>query len=612
MGNIIRLDQHTTNLIAAGEVIERASSVVKELVENSIDAKSSTINISLTDSGLKEIIVSDNGTGMDAVDAKLALEPHATSKISKPNDLFNITTLGFRGEALPSIVAVSNFKLKTCAEGTRGLMIVLKGGEIISEAVVAHPHGTEISVRNLFFNTPARLQNLKSESLELSYIIDYVNKMALANPDIAFKLTNNDKTILKTYGSGNLLEVISNIYGADIAKNMLEIEGRDGYFHISGFSSNISCSRSTRNSITIIVNGRVVRNNNIINAVCEAYKNLFTVGRYPIGVINIEVDTSLVDVNVHPAKLEVRFSNEEGLIKLIIETITNLLSKTDLSVDLGDQLKNVFEVEVDTKPEIKKVASYIDDYNKEIFTSKLPSKDDEEIDDDVLLKEPLKEIVKENYSQKQYTFTRFDEEEEKEQDNKSRLPKLDYIGQLFGTYLLTQGGEFFYLIDQHAANERVNYEKILKNLKNDDVTTYELLIPIKLVFTSNEAILIEDKLSEIRRLGITLEEFGGGTYTVREIPYWIRKGNEKEYVEEIIFQIINNRKQEKYQFLDSLAKSLACKKSVKANEYLGRDEVDYIINELSNCENPFTCPHGRPVIVKFSKYEIEKWFKRIV
>ncbi len=604
MGKIIRLDQHTTNLIAAGEVIERAASVVKELVENSIDAAASSINISLLDSGLKEIVVSDNGTGMDAVDARLALEPHATSKITKPNDLFNISTLGFRGEALASIVAVSHFKLKTCITGEKGLMIVLKGGEIISEAIVAHPHGTEITVRNLFYNTPARLQNLKSEAQELSYIVDYVNKMAFANPQLAFKLYNNEKLLVQTYGSNDLLEVIASIYGTDIAKNMVKMERSDGYFHIHGYTSNIVTTRSSRNSITIIVNGRIVRNNNIINAVVEGYHNLLMTGRYPLSIINITVDTSLVDVNVHPAKLEVRFSNEEGLINLIKEAVKTALVEVDLSVSLDKNENGTpYHSDIFVREESKPYT----------FTMKTPDLEDlEENQNEGSSKEEI-ETLRETFTQQQYSFTKYDEKPlEKLEVKSSRLPRLEYIGQLFGTYLLAQNEDLFYLIDQHAANERINYEEIILHLQNSNTKHYELLVPIKLFFTTNEAIVINEKILEIGELGIKLEEFGGGTYLVREIPDWIFRGSEKEFVEEIILNLVNNRKTEKYQFLDSLAKSLACKKSIKANEFVNKQEVEYLLQKLSNCENPFTCPHGRPVIVKFSRYEIEKWFKRIV
>ena len=625
MGIIKKLDQHITNLIAAGEVIEKVSSVVKELVENSIDALATNINISLTDGGLKEIVVSDNGKGMDPVDAKMAIQPHATSKISDANDLFNIRTLGFRGEALPSIIAVSQFKMKTCAEGSKGTMLVLKDGVLISEAFISHPIGTEISVRNLFYNTPPRLQTLKNESVELSGVTDYVTRIALSNPNIAFKLTNNGKLIFQTYGSGNRLEAISNIYGSDIAKDMIPVHNSLGNFRISGYISKISSTRSNKNYINIIVNGRMIKNPSLVNAICEGYKTLLTIGRYPVAVIEILVDPTLVDVNAHPSKLEVRFSEEQTLIEMIIQTVQVALSRTDLTVSLDKHSYDDDELEIDDLVDEEKLETSINILNEEsvenTYTDFDIDFDDFEtkdiVNEEVVYVEPIvkqevkkEEIIKETFSQQQYSFTNDDIETDLEKNNK-KLPKLFYIGQLFGTYLLAQNEGEFFVIDQHAANERINYEKILKELKNDNNINYELLIPIKLNFTASEVVLLEEKMEAINNLGIELEDFGGGTYTVRKVPIWLFRGKEKEFVEEIISQILSNRKQEKYQFLDSMAKTLACKKSVKANDYLSKIEIDYLLEDLEKCEKPFTCPHGRPTIVKFSKYEIEKWFKRV-
>lgn len=628
MGIIRRLDQHVTNLIAAGEVIEKVSSVVKELVENSIDAGANNISISLTEGGLKEIVVSDNGKGMDPVDAKLAIEPHATSKIKEANDLFNIRTLGFRGEALASIVSVSQFKMKTCTLGSKGTMLVLKGGVLVSEAVISHPIGTEISVKNLFYNTPPRLQSLKGESSELSSVIDYVSRIALSSPKIAFKLSNNGKIIFQTYGSDNELEAIASIYGTDIAKDMIPIHNSEGNFRIYGYISKISSTRSNKNYINIIVNGRVIKNPSLVNAICDGYKTLLTIGRYPIAVIDILVDPSLIDVNAHPSKLEVRFADEDRLKEIIINTIQIALSRTDLTVSLDSKANPTvtYEPEEDESPTIETVNDYVSNSdNAEKVLSDFEFDDfDEKVATEIKYNEIIEnnnksvdifirdnnEVKKETFSQQQYTFTSNDIDRDLEK-SKNKLPKLFYIGQLFGTYLLCQNEGEFFVIDQHAANERINYEKILKELKKENNLNYELLIPIKLNFTASESILIEEKMETINKLGIELEDFGGGTYTVRKVPIWLIKGKEEEFVEEIIIHIINDRKQEKYQFLDSIAKSLACKKSVKANDYLSKIEIDYLLEDLEKCEKPFTCPHGRPVIIKFSKYEIEKWFKRV-
>lgn len=628
MGIIRRLDQHVTNLIAAGEVIEKVSSVVKELVENSIDAGANNISISLTEGGLKEIVVSDNGKGMDPVDAKLAIEPHATSKIKEANDLFNIRTLGFRGEALASIVSVSQFKMKTCTLGSKGTMLVLKDGVLVSEAVISHPIGTEISVKNLFYNTPPRLQSLKGESSELSSVIDYVSRIALSSPKIAFKLSNNGKIIFQTYGSDNELEAIASIYGTDIAKDMIPIHNSEGNFRIYGYISKISSTRSNKNYINIIVNGRVIKNPPLVNAICDGYKTLLTIGRYPIAVIDILVDPSLIDVNAHPSKLEVRFADEDRLKEIIINTIQIALSRTDLTLSLDSKANPTvtYEPEEDESSVVETVNDYVsnsdnaekvlsdfefDDFDEKVATEIKYNEiiENNNKSEDIFIRDN-NEVKKETFSQQQYTFTSDDIDIDLEK-SKNKLPKLFYIGQLFGTYLLCQNEGEFFVIDQHAANERINYEKILKELKKENNLNYELLIPIKLNFTASESILIEEKMETINKLGIELEDFGGGTYTVRKVPIWLIKGKEKEFVEEIIIHIINDRKQEKYQFLDSIAKSLACKKSVKANDYLSKIEIDYLLEDLEKCEKPFTCPHGRPVIIKFSKYEIEKWFKRV-
>lgn len=628
------LDEHMINLIAAGEVIERASSVVKELVENAIDAGATKIDVSLVDSGIKEIIVSDNGCGMNEQEMKMAILPHATSKIRNDNDLFSIHTLGFRGEALASIVAVSNVKIKS-SDGTRGTMLGLKAGVITSEAYIGYPRGTEIQVRNLFFNTPARLQNLKSENVELSYVVDYVCKIAMACPKIAFKLTNNDNVLFQSFGNGNTLEVLSNVYDVNVAKNMVTLAESNGVFKISGLVSNISVTRASKNNITIIVNNRVVKNYNIVNAILEGYNQLLTVGRYPICVIEIFVDYSLVDVNVHPTKAEVRFSEEGSLLELIKEGVRHALFRQAQVVNRDNYEDEKEDVTVYEETSIDRVDDSIETTeNKEnekeepegtvSIEESFPWKDSNFEEKEVESKEIKEEDIKE------FSFDDLEEEEIKpeepkyvqqeidfvaddviDSENENKLNKLYYIGQLFGTYILAQNDDGFYMIDQHAANERINYEKIYKELEKQDVVSYEIMFPLNLSFTPGDAILVKEKMDVIKSLGIELEEFGGGSYVVRSVPVWMAKNNVNEYVEEIINQIINNKKENKMQFLDNMAKSLACKKSVRGNEYLSNMQIEFLLDDLVKCSNPYTCPHGRPIIVKYSKYEIEKWFKRV-
>lgn len=634
MAKILKLDQHTANLIAAGEVIERAASVVKELVENSIDAGATKINISLLDSGLTEIVVSDNGSGMDPVDAKMSVEPHATSKIKDGNDLFRINSLGFRGEALPSIVSVSNFKIKTSADGLKGMMYSLRAGEMLNEAIIAYPKGTEIIVRNLFFNTPARLQNLQAPSVELSYVVDYVTKIALSRPDIAFKLTNNDRTIIQTYGTNRLLEVILNTYGDEVAKNMIEVFANNGYFKIGGYVSKPSVSRSTRNHINILVNKRIIKNYKIVNAIYEAYKERLVGGRYPITVIDITVDPSLVDVNIHPAKLEVRFSNENELLEMITTTIAETLAKTNLIVEVEKKAYDSYEWQLEEDEESfadeesqEDSDSFADEESQEInespsqfvsetpnFPGSLTEEDFIDDDNDTAINYQASEAIKEVpiLNQETYEQQEFLRETHQKDERVNKLPPMYYVGQVHGTYLIFQDEDSLYLVDQHAAYERINYEKILASLKKEDTINYELLIPIKLNFTTAEAILVKEKVPELARMGITVEDFGSGTFTIREVPIWFTKGKEKEFVEEIIFEFINNRKVDKLQFFDNLAKSLACKRSIKANQYLDKLHIDYLMEDLGRCEKPYSCPHGRPTIVKFVRSEIERWFKRVI
>lgn len=663
MANIIKLDQHTANLIAAGEVIERAASVVKELVENSIDADATMINISLQDSGLTEINVSDNGHGMEPADAKMCIEPHATSKIRNGEDLARIFTLGFRGEALPSIISVSNFRLKTSADGKRGYMLSLKGGTLINEATIAYPKGTEISVKNLFFNTPARLQNLQGPNVELSNIVDFVNRIALSRPDIAFKLTNNDRVLLQTFGSNQLKEVVFKIYGEEVTKNMVEIFNKNSYFEVSGLVSKPSVSRSNKNHINILVNNRVVRNHKIISAVMEAYRERLVTGRFPIAVIKIEVDPAIVDVNVHPGKLEVRFSNEMELLEMIVHAIDYSLRNTSLIVEVNSskQKENTYsdydyeEDEIEVTDEVKVSQNHEEDYEEdedneandmeyeddsidyeeeyqyeydeedeelvnekeEILNKPYNNYFDAEFNDDkndnvkTFYKEDLKEkepVLPEEYVQEEYEL----HSEYKEDQRVNKLPPMYFVGQLHGTYLLFQDEGNMYIVDQHAAYERINYEKIKNALNNEKTIHYELLIPIKLNFPTSEAILIKEKLEEIKNVGVIIEDFGSGTFMVREVPIWFTKGKEKEFVEDIIFEFINNKKVNKYQFFDDLAIMLACKRSIKANQFLDKIHIEYLMEDLGRCEKPYSCPHGRPTIVKFSTNEIERWFKRIV
>ncbi len=653
MKKIIKLDQKTTNLIAAGEVIESISSVVKELVENAIDADATKIEITLEDAGLTEIIVSDNGYGMNSVNARLAIQPHATSKIKDEKDLNRIFTLGFRGEALPSIVAVSTFRLKTSPNGKNGFMIALKGGDMITEAIVAHPQGTEISVKNLFFNTPARRQHLQTPNIELSNVVYLISKISLSRPDIAFKLTNNERILIQTYGNNKVEEVIYNIYGEDVAKNLIHIFGKNSYFEVSGLITKPTISRSNKNHFNVIVNNRTVKSSKITNAVMEAYKEYLTSSRYPIAVIKIEVDPSLIDVNIHPAKLEIKFTNESELLEMIsklvkeslerevgitevekssknVETLEDIEDDLDLEqlekelpLDLPEEELSVEEAVEAKVVEEKKEEAFIEEYgtlDEAADKTKSPARIN--YPEDSLFtrsEEPIvKSFKREDFKTEQVVEEKYEQVEAKlYSQNRTaiktkKLPPMYYIGQLHGTYLLFQDEDSFYIVDQHAAYERINYEKIKTAFKTENTINYELLVPIKFNFPQSEAVLVREKLPELNALGIMIEDFGSGSFLIRGVPMWFTRGKEKEFVEEIIFEFVSNKPIARYDFFDNLAKVLACKRSITANQYLDKIHVEYLMEDLSQCEKPYSCPHGRPTIIKFSSNEIERWFKRII
>lgn len=613
------LSREIANLISAGEVVERPSSVVKELVENAIDAKASIIKVELINSGISKITCLDNGFGMKKEQILQAVKPHATSKIKDANDLFNIATLGFRGEALPSIQSVSKMKITSSTDSIDGYFYEFKSNDLVNEGKTSMPIGTKVEVENLFFNTPARLKHLGSESLELSHITTLINRFAIANPNISFLLTNNNKIIYQTDGSNDVISLIGKTYGLDVAKNLIEFENKNDLYHIKGYTTNNNVYRSNKNYINIIINNRIIRNLNILFAVTDAYKSIIPVGKYPITVIEIECDPSLIDVNVHPTKLEIRFTDEAILREMITSTIGKALYNSKLvynatiketklpdPIILNEEVldeyipQNKIEIEIE-QPQKEESIDSLWDMFEEDSNSNIEydddSDDDEDIDDD------------------------FEDEEEFEEPepvqlkleiNETLFDKLKYIGQYNKTYLLFDGGSDLYLIDQHAAMERCMYEKIKKSFESDSNKSYELLIPLKFEFSVSEIPLIMDNEKELKKLGIVFEPFGGTTIIVREIPLWIPKNLENEFIYDIINHLINNFKVNKSIMYESLAKTLSCKKSIKANTNILDIEVYELMNNLKNCEMPFTCPHGRPTLVKISNYEIEKMFKRVM
>lgn len=580
------MNEDLANKIAAGEVVERCLNVVKELVENSIDAKSSKIRVSLKDSGILEITVADDGLGMDEDDAVLAFSRHATSKLKSLNDLFHIASLGFRGEALPSIASVSKVELRTSTNDV-GTYLYLEGGQLIKKERYPLEKGTTITVKNLFYNTPVRLKYLKSLSTELSLIIDYMNKMALSYPNIKFILENNDKELLNTTGDGNLLKVIYAVYGIDVAKKMIEINGENDDYVISGYVAYPEVAKASRNVMTTLVNGRVIKNQALNRAILDTYHTYIPKDKYPVIVINISVDPILVDINIHPQKMDIKFSKLDELLSLVTSLIEKKLKEILLIPHASVRnIETIYEVE-DSLP-LEKPKSIFDD------------------DNDIKIEKEVEEVS-------------FDFQADSEVITNNEVPKEEYrikkmhpLGIIHKTFIVAENEEGMYLIDQHAIAERINYEKFMKELSKENKDTTDLLVPIKLEYPKDEFLKIKEYLDVLKSIGVYLEEFGDHTFLVRRHPTFIYKGREKDSIEKIISILLEKGTFSKEKFIEKTATTLACRLSIKANDYISLEEADYLLETIRTCENPFTCPHGRPTIITYSNYELEKMFKRVM
>ncbi len=595
MSKIKVMDNILANKIAAGEVIERTMNVVKELVENSLDASSTEISIKLVDSGVKEIEVSDNGIGMDREDAENAFLRHATSKLETLEDLFNIETLGFRGEALPSIASVSHVVLKT-ADNEIGTRIELDGGRIEKIENSNLTKGTIIRVSNLFYNTPVRLKYLKNYYVELANITDYVNKMALANPSVKFTLINNGKTLLQTSGDGNLLKVIYSVFGSDVAKKMIEVNDSNDDYTITGYISYPEVARSTRNSMITFVNGRLIRNNTLNRKIIEAYHTYIPKDKAPIVVINIETDPILIDINIHPTKMDIKFSKDKELYELIEKAITSKLEKLLLipTISVRDEV-TVNEVD-----------------------NNIPKKEEDiPVFSDIKSSAYLENTNKVDTPSYQEISINFDVEEERvsyeevpKEEDESRIKKMYPKGIVHATYIIAENEDGMYIIDQHAAAERINYEKYLYSMSQDTNTTIEPLRPIKIELPANEFIMVKKNIDLLDTIGITAEEFGQNTFIVRSHPTWLKEGYEKESLKKIFELIATKEEFSKEKFVEKTAITLACRMSIKANDYISTEDMQYLLDTLRACKNPFTCPHGRPTIITYTIYDLEKLFKR--
>ena len=707
MGKINILSAELSNKIAAGEVVERPSSVVKELVENSIDAGSTNIKVIIKEFGIQQIRIIDNGSGISNDDLARAFLRHATSKISADYDLFHIETLGFRGEALASISSVSKVTIKSCAGEAQGKMLVLEGGKVVSEEYYAPIKGTDLSVENLFYNTPARLKYLRNPHTEQANITNIIHKFALSYPNVAFELHVDGKITFKTYGDGDVHKILSKIYNMGVARNMIEFSGNNDDYKVFGYISVPEETRASKNYINIFINGRYIKNYGIQNAIIDAYGTLLMINRYPLCVINIEMDPILLDVNVHPTKQEVRLSKEAELIRLIKEVIAerlsnytyipqgmnNVLTKKEKAkiekINFLDELdnkfgdvedKNIFseekkEPEVDLEVELsfsdtqEEVASHVIQEDELLFGGDLLTNSHEEktpvqskentfnqrsktqrIKSDLpdlsysshprdnrnkFGDKPTKKEIENfmNFSKKEDNAS-YDDCTEKvvsnvvkddshfneikdakivqDDDTKVRtLPDLKVLAQIFKTYILSEADNKLFLIDQHAAAERYNYEKLQREFIERKNYKKQMLIPLMFDFSVEEAAEVRNNLEKFEELGIVFEEFGDNSYVVREFPGWIEE-DEEQMIKIIVEKVLRNNNITFNELRNDAIAMASCKMSIKANQVLTDVEMNKVISDLYECKNPFTCPHGRPIITKMEKKDLEKMFKRIV
>ena len=580
------MDELLANKIAAGEVVERCASVVKELVENSIDASSTEIKVLLKDAGTREIKVVDNGKGMDKDDAVLAFSRHATSKIDDEDDLYRLETLGFRGEALASIAAVSKVDLKTCSSDI-GTHVIINGGKILEVSKGDARKGTIITVSELFYNTPARLKHMKSLYTELASITDYMNKLALSHPNIRFILENNDNLILRTDGSGNLLKVIQSIYGNDVVRKMVPVSGENADYEINGYISLPEVHRSSRNNMVTIVNGRVVRNTEINRVINEAYHSYKPDNRYPITVLNITVDPSVIDVNIHPTKMDIKFSKMDTLIELISEMVISKISNREL-------IPKAFlkEEKIEEKKEKPK---YIEQFIK--LDSKGSTIEEVEIpEEEIIINDDLDiDLIS-------------DDEEYKVEEK--LMPEMYPTGLVHGTYIILENEKGMYLMDLHAAKERCNYERFKKAMGEPIIASTSMLFPITIELTSSEYIILKEHLDMLTELKFKVEEFGINSIIIKEHPAWLPTNNLEDSIRTIIDIIIKEKEFSIEKFNEKVATMMSCKHAVRANTHLTIEDMTDLVEDLRNCKNPFNCPHGRPTTIFYSNYDLEKLFKR--
>ncbi|WP_416731559.1 DNA mismatch repair endonuclease MutL [Fictibacillus sp. JL2B1089] len=630
MGKIVQLDEHLSNKIAAGEVVERPASVVKELVENSIDANATRIEIEVEEGGLSLIRVLDNGDGIEPEDCVLAFNRHATSKIKSEQDLIHIRTMGFRGEALPSISSVSQVELKSSTGEGPGAYLFIENGRIVKQQQTNSRKGTDLTVRNLFYNTPARLKHVKTIQTELGTISDLVNRLALANPDVSFRLKHNGKELLHTSGNGNLLQIIASVYGIQTAKSMISVSFSSLDYEVTGYIAKPEINRASRQYMSFFMNARYIKNFALSKAVQNAYHTFLPIGRFPIAILSVKMDPTIIDVNVHPSKHEARLSKEAELVQLVENELRKVIRNQQLIPDVQfkkkeqrekdreeqasfsfDHQRKKEDVQSDVTTDLKtsqsdnRFSMSSDDADSFLIReTSHTSKKVDEVDESLVDLLPLPETNETTITnESEYPLT---------DAHVDKIPVMYPIGQMHGTYIIAQNENGLYLIDQHAAQERIKYEYFRNKVGQVKRETQLLAVPFTFEFTASESAFLESHLETLSDVGLFLETFGQNTFIVREHPQWFPKGYEREVMLDIIQQVLDHRRIDIEKLREDAAIMMSCKGSIKANHHLRNDEIFALLESLRTSEDPYTCPHGRPITIHLSTYELEKMFKRVM
>jgi len=615
------LDDLTINKIAAGEVVESPYSVVKELIENAIDAGASTITLEIRDGGKKYIRITDNGVGIKEEYVEKAFMRHSTSKITNIDDLNNISSLGFRGEALASIAAVSQVEIITRPEEQQyGMLMEIAGGKTEVIRMIGCPVGTTIIIKNLFFNTPARLKFMKSNNAETMKITEIITRLSLSNPSISFKYINNNNIMFTTPGDNTLSQAILSVFDKDTFKNLVLLEQNDLGMNLQGYIGQPNFVRGNRNLQIIYVNGRYVKNKLISKAIEEAYKEKIIINKHPICILNLNIDPSIIDINVHPAKIEVKFEKEELIYEFIYRSIISTLERnTTIPKLIAVKQKNehnryVDEYSAPTMVENKKHSSNKENISNiedivinETKEKYIQSSGQKYVQDSGI--KPTNDFIDSKNNEEQLAITCGEEDTVQFSFLNTLLDRYKIVGQIFNTYIVLEKDQSMYLIDQHAAHERLLYNKFLEEIKSEKVASQRLLEPQVIELSNEDYMLLFNKIDLFFKLGFQIEDFGTNAIIIREVPMILGKPKNFSFIYDILDEVTNNNNIDSY-FEDTIIKR-ACKEAIKAKDRLDHSEIKKLIDEIHTLTPPLTCPHGRPILLTMSKYEIEKHFKRI-